>query len=235
MSPDSAAAKILMGRHACVSFANPEQIELVAEICQSFILDNGAFSEWKLGKQVDFDGYHKWVMEWECHPGFDWALIPDVIDGSEKENDDFLKKWKLAGNKTGVPVWHIHESLARLSSLTEKYEKVAFGSSGQYSTIGTIRWWARMNEAMAVVTKNGRPFTKLHGLRMLDPEIFTKFPFASTDSTNVARSIGLDNRWNGSYQPPSKAVRGIVLAERIESQQSASVWVKSKRGRKGLF
>ena len=66
--------------------------------------------------------------------------------------------------------------------------------------------------------------TKLHGLRMLDTDVFTRFPFASADSTNVARNIGIDSRWNGSYKPPSKAARGIVLAERIEAFQSPAVW-----------
>jgi hypothetical protein len=31
-------------RHAFVSFERPEQVALAAEICQSFALDNGAFS-----------------------------------------------------------------------------------------------------------------------------------------------------------------------------------------------
>lgn len=81
-----------------------------------------------------------------------------------------------------------------------------------------------MGEAMAVACPFGRPMAKLHGLRILDPEVFTRFPFASADSTNVARNIGVDVKWRGTYLPHNKAVRGIVLAERIESMQSAPAW-----------
>lgn len=81
-----------------------------------------------------------------------------------------------------------------------------------------------MGQAMEVVCPSGRPEVKLHGLRMLDPEVFTRFPFSSADSTNVARNIGIDGAWRGTYQPSNKAIRGIVLAERIEAQQSSSTW-----------
>ena len=59
---------------------------MVAEICQSFILDNGAFSFWKRGdKRTDIRqwlDYARFVMNWATHPGCDFFLIPDVIDGT---------------------------------------------------------------------------------------------------------------------------------------------------------
>lgn len=224
ITPESAAAEILQGRHAMVSFAHPDQIMLVSEVCQSFAVDNGAFTAWKQGRKVDWSEYVGWVGEWRRHPGFDWALIPDVIDGDEKANDELLEWWPL--KRIGVPVWHLHESLERLSRLSLHYDRIAIGSSGEFATIGTLKWWSRMSEAMRCVTFDGAPGVKLHGLRMLDPQVFTRLPFASADSTNVARNIGLDCRWRGSYQPPSKAARGIVLADRIEAQQSAAIWVE---------
>lgn len=81
ITPIEAAAKIWRGRHGFVSFAHPQQLPLVAEICQSFGLDNGAFSFWKNGKTPDsWSDYYNFVDEWRRHPGFDWAVIPDVID-----------------------------------------------------------------------------------------------------------------------------------------------------------
>jgi hypothetical protein len=38
------AARFLIGRHALVSFAHQGDMAVVADACQSFILDNGAFS-----------------------------------------------------------------------------------------------------------------------------------------------------------------------------------------------
>ena len=122
----------LARRHAMVSFAAPQQIETIAEICQSFVLDNGAFSAWTRGEPLDIDGFREWAVIWAKHPGCDWYLIPDVIDGNESDNDALLDGW----DGMGVPVWHLHESLDRLDRLCEAYPRIAFGSSAQYATVG---------------------------------------------------------------------------------------------------
>jgi hypothetical protein len=225
ITPDSAAAQILMRRHAMVSYAHPEQIELVADACQSFALDNGAFSAWHSGTPIaDWTSFYKWVEEWRQHPGFDWFLIPDVIDGSEEANDALV--FDAALSPFAVPVWHLHESLDRIERLMARgFQRIAIGSSGTFVQIGTTAWWRRMAEAMSVFCDDrGRPLIRLHGLRMLDPRIFTWFPFASADSTNVARNVGLDGRWRGSYPPATKSGRGVVLTDRIEASNSTARW-----------
>jgi hypothetical protein len=78
-----------------ISFAHPDQLPLAAEVSQSFALDNGAFSFWRGGEKPEWADYYGWVDEWCCHPGFDWAVIPDVIDGDENENDALVKVWPL--------------------------------------------------------------------------------------------------------------------------------------------
>lgn len=225
ITPEAAAAQILLRRHAMVSFAHSEQIELIADACQSFALDNGAFSAWRAGVPVtDWTAFYEWVTQWRQHPGFDWFLIPDVIDGTEAANDALVScsTW----SPHGVPVWHLHESLERIERLIAwGFHRIAIGSSGMFTRIGTPAWWRRMAEAMSVFCdEQGRPRVKLHGLRMLDPYVFASFPFASADSTNVARNIGLDGRWTGSYPPATKTGRGVVLADRIEAINSAPRW-----------
>ncbi|MHC5537412.1 hypothetical protein ACYOEI_04160 [Singulisphaera rosea] len=59
---------------------------------------------------------------------------------------------------------------------------------------------------------------------MLDPKIFSRFPFASADSTNIARNIGIDGKWRGTYTPPNMECRAQVMRERIESHQAAARW-----------
>lgn len=223
ITPETAAAQVLAGRHAFVSFREPRQIEMVAEVCQSFALDNGAFSAWKDGQPVEeWSPYYAWVEEWTHHPAFDWAVIPDVIDGDEEANDALLRQWP--GNVSGAPVWHLHESLDRLARLVTEWPRVCLGSSGDYATPGSLGWWRRMADAMAVTCDSeGRPRTKLHGLRMLDPAL-RRIPFASADSTNVARNIGIDSAWKGTYQPPDKGWRAVILAERIEAANAAARW-----------
>lgn len=224
ITPYHDCVKILAGRHGMVSYAHKEQIGTIAEVCDSFVLDNGAFSFWKSGKPVNWTKYYDWVETWRKHPCFDWCVIPDIIDGSEEDNDMLCNDWPFSIH-IGVPVWHMHESVERLLRLAQNYPRIALGSSGEYASVGTAAWWGRMSEVMhAVCDKDGRPLCKLHGLRMLNPKVFTRLPVSSADSTHVARSIGIDAKWKGTYLPPSKSARGVLLAERVASHRSASYW-----------
>ncbi|MBQ1761966.1 MAG: hypothetical protein IIZ92_03580 [Aquincola sp.] len=205
-------------------FPRQDDMGPVAECCQSFVLDNGAFSVWKRGGVLDVAGFTRWTDEWHRHPGFEWALIPDDIEGDEADNDALLRDWPAHLHASGVPVWHLHESIGRLQRLCRDWQTVALGSSGQWATPGTAAWWSRMSEAMnAVCDKQGRPMARLHGLRMLDPYIFTKLPLASADSTNAAVNCGSLDRF-GMYLPPTAAQRAAVIAERIEAHNSAACW-----------
>ena len=197
----------------------------VADVCQSFVLDNGAFSVWNSGGELDVPGFIAWTREWCLHPGFDWALIPDVIVGNEEENDAMISQWIDAGlSRYGAPVWHLHESIDRLVRLCAQWPTVALGSSGAWKTPGTQPWWRRISEAMgAICDKNGRPAARLHGLRMLDPDIFTRLPLASADSTNAAMNSGALDRY-GHYPPPTSAQRCATIADRIEFNNSAPCW-----------
>ena len=65
---------------------------------------------------------------------------------------------------------------------------------------------------------------------MLDPEVFSRFPFASADSTNIARNIGIDGRWaRGSYTVTNKPARARIIRHRIEQTNSPSVWMGGAR------
>jgi hypothetical protein len=218
------AARFLMGRCALVPFPRRDDLGIVAEACQAFVFDNGAFSAWTRGEVLDVPGYVAWCQEWRRHPGFEWALIPDVIDGDEAENDAMLADWPR--EVPGVPVWHLHESVDRLVRLGHEWPTVALGSSGQWRSPGTEAWWGRIAEAMnALCDEHGRPPCKLHGLRMLDPAIFTGLPLASADSTNAVVNAGSLDRF-GMYLPPTAAQRAAVIAERIEAFNSPAVWVR---------
>jgi hypothetical protein len=217
-------------KHAMASWEDPRQVEIAAEICQSITLDNGAYSAWAQGKKYDFDGFAAWFEKWIRHPAVDWAVIPDIIDGSEADNDALLRDW--AGPKAvSVPVYHMHESIDRLCRLAADFPRVALGSSGEYATVGNERWWLRMADMLdAVCDAEGRPLVKLHGLRMLDPGVFSKIPLASADSTNVARNVGIDSAWRQSYAPRSRAMRALILMERIERHASAAYWDREAIG-----
>lgn len=228
-TPTADMVKSFASRHAMVSYAEPRQLEVAAEICQSIVLDNGAFTAWRQKQDYDFNGYVDWARQWLRHPAVDWCVIPDKIDGTEDENDLLLAEWPLQKSMS-VPVWHLHESLERLERLME-YPRIALGSSGQYASVGTSDWWSRMDEAMNVICDNdGVPYVKLHGLRMLNPGVFSKIPLASADSCYVARNAGMDSSWKGQYAMTSRYVRAVCLMERIEKHASASHWSRDAIG-----
>ena len=203
------AVVVWRGRHAMISFARPEQIKTAAEVCQSFCLDNGAFTLWKRKTKRDFAAYYAWVDRWIRHPGCDFAIVPDCIQGTEEENDELLASWPFE-RWHGCPVWHLHESLRRLRRLTKVWPRVAFGSSGAFSTPGTPEWWNRMQCAMRVCCDpSGVPRTRLHGLRMLNPELFCKLPWRP----RIRRTFREMFSWTES---------GLVPTRRVQNGSEAS-------------
>jgi hypothetical protein len=232
MTPNVDMERAFTGRHAMVSFEHPRQIDVAAEICQSVVLDNGAFSAWRKGEAHDFDGYRQWAAHWLRHPAVEWCVIPDVIDGDEEANDALLASWDIGDcGQRSVPVFHMHESLDRLYRLVTSWPRVALGSSGQFKDPGSKAWWGRMAEMMEVACdEDGFPLCKLHGLRMLDPVIFSHLPLASADSCNVARNVGIDSKWNGSYAPQDRASRAEIMMRRIEAHASARRWCATSSG-----
>ncbi len=218
-------ARFANGRHMLIPFLRPEDIGTVAEVSQSFVIDSSAYTAWKQNIVIDWTAYHSFVREWFRHPAFDFAIIDDVIDGNESDNDALIEAWPKDLEDIGAPVWHMHESLQRLTRLCKAFRRVCLGSSGDFATVGTDKWWRRMSEAMPYACDlSGRPITRLHGLRMLDPEVFKHLPLASADSTNAVRNSSSYSRF-GMYTPPNASTRMAIIAERIESHQSAPLWI----------
>jgi hypothetical protein len=223
ITPAIVAVKAVEAGHAFVSFRHCDQLPVAVEVCQSFAIDNGAFSAWKSGHPIqDWSAFYEWAAQCQRIPSCDFAVIPDVIDGDEESNDVLLDTCPLPF-WFGAPVWHMHESLDRLERLALQYPRICLGSSGAYATVNSREWWKRMDETMRVVcTRDGEPLVKLHGLRMLNPKVFTKLPLSSADSTNIGRNVGIDKAWTGTYAPPSKSVRAQVMRSRIEAHNAPS-------------
>lgn len=225
INPERAAAVALAASHAFISFSDPRQLPLAACVCQSFAVDNGAFSAWRAGTPIaDWGPFYEFAREAMRVPSCDFCVIPDAIDGGEDENDALLDAWPLPV-WTGAPVWHLDEGLPRLARLVHDWPRVCLGSSGAFAQVGTPHWWARMGEAMRVACDDeGAPLARLHGLRMLAPAVFSRLPLASADSTNIARNVGLDQHWRGPYLPSTREARALVLRQRIELHNARSRW-----------
>ncbi len=217
--------RFLSNRHALIPFPRQEDLATALDVCQTVVVDNGAFSAWQKGEPVeDWSGYYEWCLSLYRHPAFAWAIIPDVIDGDEQQNDELLAEWPDGLDGYGVPVWHLHESIDRLERLCRNYQRVCLGSSGKYSTPGTPAWWSKIREAMdAICDEHGRPIARLHGLRMAAAEYVCRIPFASVDSTNVAQNSSLIPRF-GMYPAPSRWQRAEVIAARMEAFETTPAW-----------
>lgn len=192
----------LAGRHFCVSFAEPRDVRVCHDIGQSVMLDNGAFTFWRGGMEPDWQAYMTWAEEWLDYPTT-WAVIPDVIDGTAEDNDRLLVSWFARRMPKGAPVWHLHEPLERLRRLTAGYERVCFGSSGKYATLGTDAWHRRVAEAFDTVADERGRVPWLHMLRGM-AYAGSRYPFASVDSANAARNHA------GSWRQRPRPIASIV-------------------------
>ncbi len=201
----------LHGRHFCVSHAAPQDVERCHHIGQSVMLDNGAFSAWKTGKAVNWAGYYQWTDRWLDCPTT-WAVIPDVITGSEDDQDNLISQWPHG--QRGVPVWHMHESLDRLVRLTHEWPKVCVGSSAQYAKVLSPVWVSRMDAAWNTLSQHHRRPPPVHMLRGMACS-GREWPFASVDSTDIARNHHL------AHKSPKK------MAERWDGVQCPHKWVQT--------
>lgn len=199
----------MRGRHFCVSFARPEDLRTVLEIGQSVMLDNGAFSAFTRGQQMDEAGFLSWVEEHCCHPH--WAVVPDVIDGTVDQQRERIASWPLPP-ELSAPVWHLGLPTDWLLELADNWPRICLGSSGAYWQVGSEAWGRRMDEAFEALHRTRKHLPWIHGMRMLG-QCGGRWPLASADSTNVARN------YKRNKEHPDK------MAERIDAIQPAKVWL----------
>lgn len=172
----------LAGKFFCVSFAHPEQVKRCHDIGQGVMLDNGAYTIWKQGGCIDPKAFWRWAEPWlECRTT--WAVIPDVIDGTEEQNRELVCRCPHYPEKV-APVWHLHESLDYLTWLADQWPRICFGSSGQYAEVGSPAWHNRIQEALDVCWGSRPMIHMLRGMRCSR----MPYPFSSVDSTDVARN-----------------------------------------------
>ena len=173
----------MAGRNLLVSFAYPSRVELAHQIGQSVMLDNGAFTIWRQGKDIRWSEYYAWADKWlDCSTT--WAIIPDVIDGGEDHQDKLIADWPWSRQQS-APVWHTDESYQRLARLVEFWPRVCIGSSAKHR-IGSSIWRRTMDGAFNFICGSSTRTPYLHGLRMQG--VSSEYPFASVDSADIARN-----------------------------------------------
>lgn len=199
----------LAGRHFCVSHARPDDVARCHQIGQSVLIDNGAFSKWKIGKETDWDAYYKFCDIWLAYPTT-WAVIPDVIDGGSQLQDALMREWPFRDR--GAPVWHMDEPLDRLARLVDDFPRVCIGSTAEYAVVLSGPWRRRMDQAFDSVARRHIPWIHmLRGMQCAGLE----WPFASVDSSDIAQN----------HHRPQNTPRG--MADRWDAMQCAASWSPS--------
>lgn len=198
----------MAGKHFCVSFADPRDADTCLQIGQSIMWDNGAFTSYTQGKQIDYNELYAWLEPKLGHPH--WAVIPDVIGGTVSQQKELLLQFPFP-NFLSAPVWHLNLDLDYLLFLTDHYPKVCFGSSGDYWQVGSEKWCDRINEAFNLLAKKHKHLPHIHMLRGL-AQAGKHYPFASADSVNVARN------YKDLGQNPEE------MARKIDSVQCPVKW-----------
>ncbi len=183
LTPRSELLK-LAGKNFCVSFANPQDADWCLANGQSVLWDNGAFSLHTKGREVDWLAYYRWLEPRLGHPH--WAVIPDVIDGTECEQRALLESWPFS-SQLGAPVWHLGLSIDYLLEIADTWPRFCFGSTKQYWQVGSESWERRCDEAFNALAKRHPKMPWVHILRGL-ALCGDRWPFASADSVNVARN-----------------------------------------------
>jgi len=175
----------MAGRHFCVSFADPRDLETCLGSGQSVMLDNGAFSTFTRGVTFDIDAFYGWVEPVIGHPH--WAVVPDVIGGAVDEQRERVKTWPFP-RELGAPVYHLGLPVEWLFELADAWPRICIGSSGKFWQVGSPSWCAEMDRVFNVLAQRYRHLPWIHGLRMLD-QAGSEYPLASADSTNVGRNF----------------------------------------------
>ena len=201
----------LAGKCFCVSHARPDQVEIVHQIGQSVMLDNGAFSKFTKDKPTDWPAYYDWCDRWLDYPTT-WAVIPDVIDAGSQEQDALIREWPHG--QRGAPVWHSDEPIERLLRLCDEWPRVCIGSTGEHWRVLSDPWRARIDGAFNALARRHKRMPWLHMLRGMQLAGM-EWPFASVDSTDVAQNHNrpqntaraMADRWDAAQCPANWTIR----------------------------
>lgn len=185
----------LGGRNVCISFATqrPKQVAISLKIMQSIMFDNGAFSAHTQGVPLDVPGFYAWIAPMLGHPN--WAVVPDVIDGTVDDQLALLATWPFP-KEFAAPVWHLDKPLDFLLHLVRRWPRVCLGSAGAYWQVGGPKWRQRMQEVFAFLRAELGYIPNLHGLRML-AQVGKEWPLGSADSVNTALNYARNGEMPG--------------------------------------
>ncbi|MEI8427569.1 hypothetical protein WCU91_00035 [Escherichia coli] len=116
------------GAGAFVSYVRPNQIAASIQHAQVVGIDNGAFSAWVRGLKINWSDFYKWLLNYYHHPKVAFFVIPDVVDGGERDNDALINEVPKPAKKESTTV--------KRKRRTKKQKKEPEAKQGDY-LVGT--------------------------------------------------------------------------------------------------
>lgn len=166
-------------------YIKPEQIELIKDYWEFFLLDSGAFTfmNAKKNKQIDWveyiNKYAKFINDNDIKNFFELDI--DCIVGHEKVKE-YRNLLETKTNKKCIPVWHKSRGLEEYKRLIKEYDYISIGGivtkeipSSQYSELAKLVKLAHNQNC------------KVHGLGFTKQKWYKEIKFDSVDSTTWNR------------------------------------------------
>ncbi len=159
----------------------------------NIILDSGAYSAWRGGKEVDVQNYIQFLhqIKDQIYGYFNLDVIPKGntrIANQEHLEDAAKKSWKnlVTMRKAGlmpIPVYHRDERFYWLEKMVNEGFPYISISLNIYRREISIQKWLDSVFNYLCSRNHGCPPVRIHGLGIGKPEILTAYPWHSVDCT----------------------------------------------------
>lgn len=203
--------------HIMLSFAYPPYPALWERIKAAgfkVMLDSGAFTMWRRGKEIKLIDYCQYIKKHKV----DEYIVLDDPEQPQKTILNQLLMEQMGFNP--IPVFSYGAPWYCLDYLAANYERIALGACVPRSST-EIKYW--LSEVY-----NRHPEKKYHLLGITRKEILTQFPLDSVDSTTWIRRFGING--NKNFVSHDRSKEQIFRAKRFLNITANGGWVQG-----GLF
>lgn len=142
---------------------------LIREYGFNEIMDSGAFTMWKQGKEINIADYIAYIKKYQVKRYFNLDVV-----GDPQRTMDNQREMEKAG-LSPIPVFHFGGPLELLDELVEKYDLVGLGGHVGRKKAEVMRWFAEVFDR--------HPGARFHGLGATVGDMMQSFPFHSVDSS----------------------------------------------------
>lgn len=160
------------------------------------MLDSGAFSAWRLGKEIDLIEYCNFIkknQEWiECYVNLDVIIPNDPEEAASQGFDNLITMRKHGLNP--IPVWHIKEDIKWLYKMLDLgCDYIGISATSIDSYVSVDKWYDLIFPHL--VDSNGDPIVKYHSFGDIRDKVLLKYPWYSADASSwlVSQRYGTVN------------------------------------------